>query len=131
MSQISQAPPPIHHNDLSHLSTNSRQLHLIGTQSPQHYLSTHPTPVSCPISSIRSGLSLLFATTYLILNCLCTYLLFRSIVDSLDLHRLLHSVDHPTSPPPASWGVCCSSASTSSWQDKTISGYPFSIASSV
>ncbi len=88
------------------------------TQSTQHYKGTHPTPALGPISFIWSGLSLLFTTAYLKLTCLCTYLLFRSIVDSLDLHRLLHSVDHPTSPPPASWGVCCSSASTSSWQDK-------------
>ncbi len=50
MSQISQAPPPISHSDHCHLSFNSNHLHLINTQLSQHYLSTHLTSVSCPIS---------------------------------------------------------------------------------
>ncbi len=57
MSQISQAPPPISHSDHCHLSFNSNHLHLINTQSSQHYLSTHLTSVSCPISLTRSGLT--------------------------------------------------------------------------
>ncbi len=57
MSQISQAPPPISHSDHCHLSFNSNHLHLINTQLSQHYLSTHLTSVSCPISLTRSGLS--------------------------------------------------------------------------
>ncbi len=56
MSQISQAPPPILHNDHNHLNSNSSHLYPIFTQSLQHYLSTHLIPVSCPISTIRSGL---------------------------------------------------------------------------
>ncbi len=54
MSQISQAPPPISH---CHLSFNSNHLHLINPQLSQHYLSTHLTSVSCPISLTRSGLT--------------------------------------------------------------------------
>ncbi len=57
MSQISQAPPPILHNDHNHLNSNSSHLYPIFTQSLQHYLSTHLIPVSCPISTIRSGLT--------------------------------------------------------------------------
>ncbi len=57
MSQISQAPPPISHSDHCHLSFNSNHLHLINTQLCQHYLSTHLTSVSCPISITRSGLT--------------------------------------------------------------------------
>ncbi len=57
MSQISQAPPPISHSDHCHLSFNSNHLHLINTQLSQHYLSTHLTSVSCPISLTRSGLT--------------------------------------------------------------------------
>ncbi len=54
MSQISQAPPPISHSDHCHLSFNSNHLHLINPQLSQHYLSTHLTSVSCPISLTRS-----------------------------------------------------------------------------
>ncbi len=57
MSQISQAPLPISHSDHCHLSFNSNHLHLIKTQLSQHYLSTHLTSVSCPISLTRSGLT--------------------------------------------------------------------------
>ncbi len=57
MSQISQAPPPTSHSDHSHLRFNSNHLHLINTQLNQHYLSTHLTSVSCPISLTRSGLT--------------------------------------------------------------------------
>ncbi len=57
LSQISQAPPPISHSDHCHLSFNSNHLHLINTQLSQHYLSTHLTSVSCPISPPRSGLT--------------------------------------------------------------------------
>ncbi len=58
VSQISQAPPPISHSDHCHLSFNLNHLHLINTQLNQHYLSTHLTSVSCPISLTRSGLTL-------------------------------------------------------------------------
>ncbi len=57
VSQISQAPPPISHSDHCHLSFNSNHLHLINTQLSQHYLSTHLTTFSCPISLTRSGLT--------------------------------------------------------------------------
>ncbi len=57
MSQISQAPPPISHSDHCHLSFNSNHLHLTNSQLSQHYLSTHLTSVSCPISLTRSGLT--------------------------------------------------------------------------
>ncbi len=59
MSQISQAPPPISHSDhcYCHSLFNSNHLHLINTQLSQHYLSTHLTSVSCPISLTRSGLT--------------------------------------------------------------------------
>ncbi len=45
------------HSDHCHLSFNSNHLHLINTQLNQHYLSTHLTSVSCPISLTRSGLT--------------------------------------------------------------------------
>ncbi len=57
MSQISQAPPPTSNSDHCHLSFNLNHLHLINTQLNQHYLSTHLTSVSCPISLTRSGLT--------------------------------------------------------------------------
>ncbi len=57
LSQISQAPPPTSHSDHCHLSFNSNHLHLINTQLSQHYLSTHLTSVSCPITLTRSGLT--------------------------------------------------------------------------
>ncbi len=57
MSQISQVPPPISHSDHCHLSFNSNHLHLINAQLSQHYLNTHLTSVSCPISLTRSGLT--------------------------------------------------------------------------
>ncbi len=57
MSQISQAPPPISHSNHCHLSFNSNHLHLINTQLSQHYLSTHLTSVSCPISITQSELT--------------------------------------------------------------------------
>ncbi len=57
LSQISQAPPPISHSDHCHLSFNSNHLHLINTQLSEHYLSTHLTSVSCPISLTQSGLT--------------------------------------------------------------------------
>ncbi len=38
MSQISQAPPPILHNDHNHLNSNPSHLYPIFTQSLQHYL---------------------------------------------------------------------------------------------
>ncbi len=57
LSQISQAPPPISHSDHCHLSFNSNHLHLINTQLSQHYLSTHLTSASCPISLTRSELT--------------------------------------------------------------------------
>ncbi len=57
LSQISQAPPPISHSYHCHLSFNSNHQHLINTQLSQHYLSTHLTSVSCPISLTRSELT--------------------------------------------------------------------------
>ncbi len=78
MSQISQAPPPNRQYDLNNLS-HVTCISLI-TQSTQHYKGTHPTPALCLISIIRSGLST--ATTYLILTCSETYLLFLLLVGS-------------------------------------------------
>ncbi len=71
MSQISQAPPPIRHNDLNHLS-HVTCISLI-TQSTQHYKGTQTTPALCLISIIWSGLST--ATRYDLLD---TYL-FRNL----------------------------------------------------
>ncbi len=95
MSQISQAPPPISHSDHCHLSFNSNHLHLINTQLSQHYLSTHLTSVSCPISLTRSGLT-------------------------PTLHSLLRLpvfVHHPSLSSVSTRGVCFTTSSTSSWQE--------------
>ncbi len=64
MSQIGQAPPPIHHNDHSHLSFNSSHLHLIGTQSPSALLKH--TPHSSQLSDL--------AYTKWTLSASCCYL---------------------------------------------------------
>ncbi len=59
----------------------------------------------------------LHATTYLILTCSETYLLFFLLVGSCVFLVCLTS---SVSGPPLIWGVCFSSSSTSSWQEKYL-----------
>ncbi len=59
----------------------------------------------------------LHATTYLILTCSETYLLFLLLMGSCVFLVCLPS---SVSGPPLIWGVCFSSSSTSSWQDKYL-----------
>ncbi len=59
----------------------------------------------------------LHAKTYLILTCSETYLLFLLLVGSCVFLVCLPS---SVSEPPLIWGVCFSSSSTSSWQDKYL-----------
>ncbi len=114
LSQISQAPPPISHSDHCHLSFNSNHLHLINTQLSQHYLSTHLTSVSCPISLTRSGLTPTLRTvTYLKI----AYLLSLFLVGPPCLLHLPVFVRHPSSSSVLVRGVCSTTSSTSSWQE--------------
>ncbi len=59
----------------------------------------------------------LHVTTYLILTCSETYLLFLLLVGSCVFLVCLPS---SVSGPPLIWGVCFSSSSTSSWQEKYL-----------
>ncbi len=73
-----------------HLSFNSNHLHVINTQLNQHYLSTHLTSVSCPISLTQVDSHLLYTVTYLKI----TYFLF--LVGPPCLLRLPIFVRHPS-----------------------------------
>ncbi len=109
LSQISQAPPPISHSDHCHLSFNSNHLHLINTQLSQHYLSTHLTSVSCPISLTRSGLTPTLHS-YLPQDCLPPVPRWSSV-------SLTSACFHPSSSSVLVRGVCSSTSSTSSCQE--------------
>ncbi len=98
MSQISQAPPPISHSDHCHLSFNSNHLHLINTQSSQHYLCTH-------LSQLSDLAYTKWTHTYSTVTYLkITYLLF--LVGPPCLLRLPVFVCHPSSSSVSTRGVC-------------------------
>ncbi len=109
LSQISQAPPPISHSDHCHLSFNSNHLHLINTQLSQHYLSTHLTSVSCPISLTRSGLTPTLHS-YLPQDCLPPVPRWSSV-------SLTSACFHPSSSSVLVRSMCSTTSSTSSWQE--------------